>query len=734
MCIRDRSKSVAARPQPDTAQGKVGKPIAVWPLANDVPGADPRSLQARLSLDSDVARKQGLTVETDAKAGKVVVTGSKPGSYFLEYDAGFGSAAPARATIRVDVANDVSDSPVAVPDQAAVHGTAAVLVDVLANDYDPAGGLLTVQAAEPGDPRQVQAAVIAGRWLRIVPTAERFAPSPQVVHYMVSNGTQTVSGDVLVTQLDAITDDRPLVRDDYAVVRDADSVLIPVLDNDTSLSGAPLELATNLEGLETVGELKVINPAVAAGDDPGDVGVAYAHNNQIRYVAPTQVVERQQFVIEYVAVAASGETASGQVRVTVNPQPTEESPDRAPVPVNVEMRVTSGSRVAIPIPTSGADPDGDTVTVSGITSAPRLGRVVAFSPSAITYEAYPTAGLVGTDSFSYVVTDKYGKTAEANIRVAVVEPGQTQPPVAIDDAYTAKPGAKLKLNVMSNDLVNRDDAVTIAPLARSGENAPDGVTVDGKTGPVLALAPGGDSQPVTFNYALKGNGGTGPSATVKIDAKDGYNNPPNTRDQTAVVDGTNATADLLSGTWDAESDTLAVRLLASPAGVTLTGSTLTVPLTAVAQVIPFEVADGDGATTAGVAYVPAVGSGAPVLKPGGLIEIGQNSSLTLAIGDYVMSPRGRPIKFASGDLVATPSENLSAETADGGNFKLTAKNDYVGPAALVVEVMDAASNTDPDVLKATISIPVQVGPKTPVLRCPDPVSYTHLTLPTSDLV
>lgn len=712
------TKSQPAQAQPDTARGQTGKPVTVWPLANDIPGADPRTPQARLALDSDVARKQGLSVVTDAKAGSVAVTAKKAGSYFLEYYAGFGNASPARAEIRVDIANKVSDSPVAVPDQAAVHGTSPVMVDVLANDYDPAGGLLTVTSSDPADAGAMQAAVIGGRWIRIVPTSTENGAGQQVIHYRVSNGTQTAKGDVLVTRLEPIAEDEPLVRDDFAAVRDGDSVRVAVLSNDTSLSGAPLRLASNIEGNKTVGQLKVINPAVSADDDQGDVGTAYIHNNSIRYVAPAQVKERQQFVIEYVALASTGASAVGNVTVTVNPQPTEDDPDRAPVPATVEMRVNSGSRVSIPVPTSGTDPDGDAVSVVGITSAPKLGRVVSFSPSAVTYEAYPTDGLTGTDTFSYVVMDKYGKTGESTIRVAVSEPGQTQPPVAVDDTVTGSPGSRLKLNVLTNDLINRDDSASIAPLESGGGKVPDGVTLVGKSGPITATAPSGDAQPFSFNYALKGNGGTGPSGTVTVNSKEGYNNPPFARDQTAKVDGTNGTADLLAGAWDAESDSLTVRLLASPEGATLTGSTLTIPLAGLAQVVPFEVADPDGATTAGVVYVPAGGSGAPVLKPGALIKLDQNGTATLPLADYVISPRGREVRFSAADITPTPPEDVAAQTTDATNFKATASNDYVGPAALVVEVMDAASNTDPDVQKATISIPVQVGPDVPVLRCP----------------
>ena len=80
------------------------------------------------------------------------------------------------------------------------------------------------------------------------------------------------------------------------------------------------------------------------------------------------------------------------------------------------------------------------MTVAGIGSPPSLGRVVGSSPTSVTYEAYPDAGNVGTDTFSIMVTDRYGKQAPAVVRVAVTPPGPPQPPVAIEDDVTAAPG------------------------------------------------------------------------------------------------------------------------------------------------------------------------------------------------------------------------------------------------------------------------------------------------------
>ncbi len=716
------TRGVPAVAQPDSARGEVGKPITIYPLNNDIPGADPANLNAKLALNGEINQKAHLKVTTDEKSGRVTVVADQAGPYFLDYTVDFGSTAPVKGQIRVDAfASSAASQPVAMPDQVAMHGAAPILADVLANDYDPLGNLLTVQSATPVTRGEVQVQVISGRWLRILPSGEHVSPNPQVIHYTVSNGSQTASGDVLVTQLPAVEQDLALPHKDAATVRVGDSVLIPVLANDTSLSGRPLSLATDKLGTDHDGQLPVFDRAKRADEDQGDVGQAFVRGNQIRYIAPATVDGTRQVVISYTVQTASGDTAESMAVVTVKPEPSADHPDAAPVANTVETRVVSGSRVRISIPTSGQDPDGDSVVVTGLASAPSLGRVMAISPNSLTYEAYPIDGMVGTDTFRYEVADKYGRTGTGTVRVAVTAPGQTQPPVAMDDQLTTRPGAQVQLNVMTNDFTARDDAVTVVPLNKTNNPVPDGVSLGSEQGPLVAKAPEVTEQPVVVNYALTGNGGTGPSAVVSITSQAGYNNPPRVVDQVAEVSGNVGKANLLAEAWDVDDavESLTVALAAPVDGATVVGKDLTVPLRERPQVIPFTVSDPGGAMSAGVVFVPAAGTGAPHLKVDASIQMGSDSTASFGIGDYVESPRGKPVRISSARADASPSEDLDAKVDDDGRFTLTSKNHYVGPAAVTLDVMDGSSQTDEGVLTATVTIPVQIGAPTPVLRCPD---------------
>lgn len=705
---------------PDTARGEVGKPIVIRPLANDIPGSDPRTPDARLVIGGDITPKANLKVSTDQRSGLVTVVASRPGPYFLEYAAAYGSARVDRSQIRIDVAKSAAEmTPQTMPDQAAIRGTNPVRVDVLANDADPQGGLLTVQSTSAE--AEVDVSIVGGRWLIITPRIEQVRPNPFTVKYTVSNGFQTAQGDVTVAQLKAVGDDVPLTRKDRAVVRAGDSVLVNALSNDTSPAGSRLSLVTNLDSQQTVGQLKIYE-AASGNFESIDVGQAWVNNNKIRYVAPAGVTDSREVTIEYYAVTPTGERTRGEAVITVKPQPETAEDNHAPRPGDIEARANAGQRIKISLSSSSQDPDGDSVTVAGIASSPTLGRVVGSSPTSVTYEAYPEVGNVGTDTFSVLVTDRFGKQAPAIVRVAVVPSGSPQPPVAIADDVIAAPGAIIRVDARANDLISRSDKIGIAPLEQLNDTLPAGVKVTSE-GFITAQAPE-NGQPLLMQYALQGNGGTGPSAGITITPQEGFENPPVIFDEVAAADGKTAKVNVLKRAWDPDGrdERLTATVLSADPAITVTGGEITIPVTNAPQVIPYQVTDERGAQSAALIFVPPVGGGAPALKPGALIELDADSSVNAQLADHVISPRGLAVRLTNDEgMSGSPEGKVSVEAVNPTTLKVTSSDGYVGPAAVTVEVMDGQSTTDDGVLTAKVTIPVQVGPSTPVLRCPTEV-------------
>ena len=231
-----------------------------------------------------------------------------------------------------------------------------------------------------------------------------------------------------------------------------------MLDNDVSPAGDRLTLLNDLSSSDT--------PASSRRrpiDVTGDVGKAFV-SGRVRYVAPEKVEERDTYTVTYVAQNLEGKRADGTLKVTVVPA---DDPNDAPEPPTLEGRVVSGDTVKVRVLGVGVDRNGDPVTVTGIT-APRLGRIEAVGGNFLEYQAYPRT--VGTDEFTYSVVDSQGAFATGTVRVAVVEPGQLQPPLAVEDRLTVEPGRTATFDPLANDFIAAGDSVEVEIL--DGRTAP----------------------------------------------------------------------------------------------------------------------------------------------------------------------------------------------------------------------------------------------------------------------
>lgn len=710
--------ALPATAEPDVASGVVGQPLVVDPLDNDVNGSDPLHPDAQLELAAPVGSVAGLQVRTDMNAGRLTLTASRPGTFLLSYRAAFGDAAPSVAVpIRVDVRPaQGAEAPITVPDAVTLYGTAPAVVDVLANDFDPRGLLLTVQdvkVAGPAEPLEVS--VVEGHWVRLR-AADSLNRNPLTIHYTVTNGDAAgVQGDLVVRYAPPVDDDEPVTVDDRAVVRAGSSVAVPVLDNDFTPSGAPVSLAPAASGLVV---------------EPSSAGRAFVSGRQVRFVATSAGTARDgggagTVDVTYLASNADGVSREGTLHVTVTPPvDAKTNPDQAPTPPTVDVRVVSGDTLKIKIPMVGTDPDGDPVTATGIGSGPRLGRILGFGATQLEYQAFPSAS--GTDSFEYQVQDPAGETGTGTIRVAVVEPGGSLGPVAVDDVITAAPGRHVTVPVMANDYLGSQDQVAIEDLGKTNAGTvPGDAVLRGADGPIEAVVGPDDGRPATVRYALADGLNPPSMATLTIRSQAGYNNPPVVRDAFGQLSGRGdtVTVDVLTTAYDPDGSSSDLKVVkvstapgAPPARVQPDGK-VTLRLEAHPQVVPFEVADKDGGRSTASIYVPA-DSGQPRVVSGATIEVDPGGKTTVDLSRVAVAPSGKTLTLGlRRNLIAAPSGQLAVEAVDDHTLRVTSLDpDYTGPGAVTFEVKDAASYAK--ATTAVLTVPVQVGRPTPVFRCP----------------
>lgn len=706
--------------QPDVVRGVVGKPLQLEPLGNDIPGADPTEPDARMRLSRELQPTGSLGVTTNLDTGVVTVTGTSAGTFTLSYGAQVGGGIAA-GRIRVDLIADPDPDapPVAVPDAATLRDQTPVLTDVLANDYSPrADVLVTRSVSVSGNSSWLRASIYQGRWVRIEaldPAGQGSRPRTGTVSYTISDGVKATTGEVAVSQFPANDRNVPVVGDDQAVVRAQDTVTIPVKDNDSMADGIPLVLDP--------ASVKVIDGA----------GVAFASGNVVRFVPEHRSPTVQETVtVEYAVypIGSREKATTGRITVAVMPLPTTGTPNQAPVARSFSTSVTAGDPLTITVPSSGVDPDGDSVTVSGLVGEEggavdlRFGRVTGFGPSTIKYEAYPTSA--GTEVLNYQVRDRFGATSQGFVRIGVVQPGDPQPPVAVEDEVRAKPGKTVTVDATLNDLIARGDSIDLeyqSPLNPPRELAKWKVDEANTYFTTTVPAPQAGVQHLTYGIS---NGLFDPSrSTIAVVPDPNAKNPPVAVDDTAKPKQgeTSTLVDALANDRDVDGtrESLRISSVLSPDGKVENGQ-VRVQVKPFPYTVPYVITDEDGLTAMALIYVPTGESGLPFVVSGALIEMDKDSTKTVKLADYVKSPRARVVSITTADNVsASPRDRLRVEADGRDGLTLTSSGGYVGPGAVMLEVSDQETVDQKDFKTAYLSIPVQIGPKIPLLRCP---SYT----------
>ncbi|MBD5786500.1 tandem-95 repeat protein [Cellulosimicrobium terreum] len=661
-----------------------GESVTVEPLDNDT---DPNGDDLRLSHVDDHDR---ALVTPNLDAGTFRFVADDPGSYDLAYQVTDGPSVTT-GLVRVDVlaADDASGAPIVVTDTALLPTGGKTLVDVLANDTDPAGGVLVVQSVSVPDDAGVSVAVLAHQMLRV--TEIRRLDGPVTVQYTVSNGTETATGQVRVVPVPAPTKlQPPNAAADSVTVHAGDVVTIPVLTNDTHPDGLELFLQPELE----------------QGVDP-EVGEAFVSENTLRFKAgatggTTHAIYRVQDV--------NGQEDSAQVTIHVRDSEENEPPQ----PRDVEARVLSGASTRVDVPLDGIDPDGDSVQVTGVASAPSKGTAQIVD-GFLEYTASKNA--TGLDTFTYAVLDARGATATGTVRVGISRPAESnQSPVAVDDEVTVRPGRTVAVAALRNDTDPDGDQVALVP----GDLEDDHGMAPEVVGDRVVVTTPSDEGSYTFYYSIQdtyGARGTG-AITVNV-AADAPLLPPVARDDAIQVE------DILGATEvpvavldnDDDPDGAATELTVttdSPeggdgSGVTVSeDGTLTVTLTEQRQVVTYTVTDIDGLTAKAFVKVPGLTDQAPTLRPGTSLEVVAGESLDIDITDHVLVLEGRTPRLTTDDAVKATEG--SRDVTSVTEITYTPDADYHGPAAVSFEVTDGSGPDDPEGHTAVLTIPITVLP------------------------
>ncbi|WP_307081727.1 Ig-like domain-containing protein [Arthrobacter agilis] len=660
-----------------------GQDVVVAPLKNDL---DPSGRGLRLT---QVTPPETATVTPDYELGTFTFSSAVPGTVYVTYVVANGPAT-AEALVRVDVTPEggAPGDPIAVRDVALLPTGGQTLVDALANDTDPGGGVLVLQSVELPPNSELNVAVLEHNILRV--TDARGLRNPTTFTYTVSNGTSSATGQVSVLPLPAPERlEPPRATADDVTVRAGDVATVNVLENDVHPDNADLALAPEL-----------VEPP---SEGSGLIAVA---GDAIRFKAGTAA---GTFHAVYAVLGPDGQSDSAQVTFRVKPATAENN--ARPAPKALEARAIAGNPTRIVIPLDGIDPDGDSVSLVGIEQAPTKGTAVVGA----TFIEYTAAGdVAGQDVFSYVVEDRYGARSTATVLVGIAPPSAAnQPPVAVDDSIAVQPDRRVSVDVLKNDSDPDGDPLSVTlegldlPAVLQAEIIDRKLFFDAPSEPITTAVP----------YLVSDGRGGDVVGTVRIEVSPTARRlaPVAFDDRVSFADTRGRTAvdvPVLDNDVDPDGafDELAITFPENTEGVSAADGLVTVTLQQDAQLVPYQVTDPDGLSSVAFIRVPGLRDQRPALRDTEPLEVQTGEELLLDLTDLVVVREGRT-------PVITEDSGVSAVASDGGalvrdvsTLAFTSAQDYSGAASVTFEVTDGTSADDPDGLTSVLTVGVRVLP------------------------
>lgn len=633
----------------------------------------------------------GITLDWDGIEGTLDIIGDKVGTYYLTYVVSDGPST-STGVVRIDVIDLSSDLQISLEDDFAVLPEGGyVLVDLLANDSDPSGGILAVQKIDLPAGSPLAVALLNHQVARI--SAPRALNGPQVFTYTASNGVSTSTATVTVIPRAADTGtEGPELTPDHLVVRVGDVGSVAVLDNDRSPTGLKLTVTPNLEH-----------------SIPPDVATVFLSDNIVRVRAGNTPGAGE---IRYTVTDNFGTPQTSVIHLVVHGE--DDGENTAPKPRDIVVRALAGSTSSIRIPLDGIDPEGDSVTLDGLASSPQLGTAT-IEGTVIRYEA--GAASYGTDTFTYSVRDRLGLAAVGRIRVGIVQRSTlNQSPVALPDIARVRPGTNVAIDVVQNDTDPDGDTLSIIEGSVSSTTA-DALLPTIRSGRIVLKAPTQESHHTVFYAISDGAGGRAEGVLTLLVTPEAPLLAPIARDDSVTVEQVQASEDgtvtlsVLANDEDPDGIIEETILTSNDSNLRVNNDgTVTVRLTEEEQILLYTITDTYQLSASATVRVPGRRFERPTLdtRPRTL-QVKAGETLEISINDYVVTREGRSVRLTSEDKVrAGIGANGDRLVKSPTTLAFTSLPDFSGPTSISFEVTDGLDLNDSEGATAFINLPILV--------------------------
>jgi subtilisin-like proprotein convertase family protein/surface antigen len=380
-------------------------------------------------------------------------------------------------------------APVAGDDEATVAEDGSLVVSaawLLLNDTDGDGDTLSIGGI--GQPAHGTLTNNGDGTWTYRPVAD-YAGSDQFSYSVTDGQGGSASAIVRITVTPA--NDAPSAGDDQFETETGVALVITAADllgNDTDVDGDALSVTA------------VTQPANGSLADNGD--------GTWTYTSAAGFEGEDGF--SYTISDGQGGSATGAVTVLVTAAPVQNDPPTAGDDMVSVAEDSSVVITAADLLGNDSDPDGDALTIVGVTS-PAHGTLTDNGDGTWTYR--PAADYYGADAFTYEVSDGRGGTATGTVNLTVTPVNDL--PTAGDDAFTTSQNTALAIPVSSllaNDGDADGDALTLVSFTQPAS----GSVIDNGDGTLTYTPASGFFGAETFTYTVgDGNGGSA-TATVTL--------------------------------------------------------------------------------------------------------------------------------------------------------------------------------------------------------------------------
>ena len=473
-------------------------------------------------------------------------------------------------------------APGASPDTASGEvGGPPIIIDLLANDTDPLGRGLEIQAIGGIDVELGSTVTLpSGSVVTVLPDGNvRFEPGEgfdplgkgETADETFVYSVRDAGGNIATSQVTVTVEganDPPVANPDETLAAEDTPVSISVLDNDSDPDSNDNLRVTNVS--TPSGGTVVIN---------GDNTLTFDPSGDFEYLG---IGESEAVTVTYEITDNYGATATSTATFIVF------GANDAPEALDDLSATDQNTAIAIDVTLNDSDPDtNDEIVVEGV-DQPVRGSVSVDSNNQIVFDPngefnYLGDGQTENVTFNYFISDGNGGTDTASVTVVVQ--GTDDATVINPDSAETDEDTSILIDVLANDS-DPDDTLTVASVDDSGLPGDASVTNNGGN---VTFVPGtafndlaeGETEIVTFTYTTN----TGSTETVTVTVTGTNDGPVAVNDTGSVNEGATTTIDLLNNDSDPDTnDTLTVTEIN---GITA-GGTITLPSGALVTV------NGDG--------------------------------------------------------------------------------------------------------------------------------------------